>query len=125
MAAVVSLVGVAYSNPAQVQGVTSVGIDKSGSVHAPAHGDRDFSYYSVDGGVTWKPEKDERYDIAWGGSVVETPRGRNVLEGPEINSIDVDGQQIEVVYPVASLGQGTIIWTQEHETGRFRSRGNC
>ena len=122
VAAVVFLVGVAYSNPAQVQGVTSVGIDKSGSVHAPAHGDRDFSYYSVDGGVTWKPEKDERYDIAWGGSVVETPRGRNVLEGPEINSIDVDGQQIEVIYPVASLGQGTIIWTQEHETGRFRSR---
>ena len=79
-----------------------------------------LNYQSVDGGMSWTNLTFETisvisYPIAWGGSRVETPRGRYTITSSGVSRLDENGQS-ESVYSTRYLKRGNNSWMQQQST---------
>ena len=95
-------------------GITNVGMTEDGTVHA---GGRIYGQFqSRDGGLTWIERSDRVIGIEWGKKSADTPRGRYVIDGPQILLVDSSNRS-ERVYSTAHLNNGSNIWVQIVESG--------
>ena len=102
-------------------GIRSLGIAETGLIVASASDDEDFFQYgSEDGGLTWIPDYRDA-NIRWGGSEVETPRGKFMIQDSDIVVRTFDGEWT-VVYSAAYLQQEANLWIQDVATKRFGMR---
>ena len=92
------------------RGITNVGTTEDGTLHA---GGRTYGQFlSRDGGLTWSERSDRTVGIEWGKESADTPRGRYVIEGPQVLLIDSDGLS-ERVYSTTYLRAPGNVWTQK------------
>ena len=118
-AGVAALASVATSYPDPDLGIRGVGVSDDGAVHARHQG---FSYSrSTDGGLTWRGGSGDARHIEWGEDSVETPRGRYVIQGPDIVLMGTDGIS-RVVYSTAYMQEKGNVWVQDHATARLNER---
>ena len=121
IAVAVSLASMAFSEPVEEKGITSLGISEAGDVYAFVSPDRDIRYISRDGGLTWTPKQWNYVPVTIGGWGVQTPRGRYKLEGPNILLVDPDGRQ-KVVYSTNFLTEGANGWKEAEDTRHHGER---
>ena len=119
IAGVAALASVATSEPEPDFGIRNVGISEDGAVHGGRGGHS--QYRSSNGGLSWAGGSGDPGRIEWGGASVETPRGRYVIQGPDIMLVDADGVS-DVAYSTAYMQEEGNVWVQEHETTPLDSR---
>ena len=103
-------------------GVKDVGIT-AGVTVAAATGleGRHGNVQSEDGGLSWIGASIDGNEIRWGGESAETPRGRYVIQGPDIVLFGADGGP-ELAYSTAYMQEEGNVWVQEHATARLDER---
>ncbi len=123
VAAVASLASVATSYPEPNYGVTNVALVEDGSLYANINwGETTWAYISDDGGFSWRQKESRRFPVSPGADAVDTPRGRYVLEGPDIVLVRNDGAWRRVVYSTAFLKKPGNVWVQEQATSGLDAR---
>ena len=114
MAGVAALASVATSYPEPDIGIARLGILEDGTIHSG-------QYASGDGGVSWTSSSGDPGHIELGGESVQTPRGRYVIQGPDIVVAGADGLP-RVVYSTTFMRKDGNVWVQEHATSGLGAR---
>lgn len=124
MAAVAALASVATSYPPPEIGITRVGVSEDGAVYAEAEGDYSGNgrifFLSRDGGFSWTQGPVNEDDVQWGGTSVETPRGRYSIQGSDIVRSGPEGPVVP--YSAAYLQEESNVWVQERATADLDQR---
>ena len=122
IAGIAAVASVASSQIPTDEGITALGIDSEGTVHA---GQPHFSHFrSLDGGTTWIAPRDglDRWeDIELGGVIAETTKGRYEISEADIVVLRPDGVS-EVAYSTAYLENEPNVWVQKQATTQLSPR---
>ncbi len=119
-AMVVALATFAFSNGELERGVIKLGVDDKGHIYAIVEPSNEIDYFSTDGGFTWIP-RPTSWLAGTGSHEIETPRGRYILEGPNVLGVGPDGGR-EVVYSTEFFRDSSNRWMQAEDTGRLGER---
>ena len=122
---IAAFVTVATSVSSTENGITHIWVAKNGSLVARVTGQHlvpGIDFQSIDGGKTWTlletPESERELESS---DHADTPRGRYVIEGPDIVLISDNGSR-KIVYSTSTWSHVGNLWVQERATDRFGVR---